>query len=431
MLGHIKKHLSVALLFASIFTNLAIAAPEHNPESDDVSLSANPAAINIVTGTGKLGETLFHLKPDSGFRIGGAWMATGDYILSGGNIPNKLSGNNLVILGFNLNTEKADFWPGGLFGLELLQFNGMNSNFFAGSVQGYNTLPGQEPLNRFELYQIFYRQALFNKKLFIRVGKTVPSNDFNNVIRPVPVNDIDLKVPSVSGLIYTPIFVNSSMLGVLPGYYNSAYGVTVNITPVKRFYIDLGAYDGNLARGKQLGIEGPHFNGYYFYIAEIGVDWKLGKNDKPGQFSIGGWDQTGKLNLKSGVSQTGTHGFYAYAAQRIWLRHPNVDKSGMSGFIQYGCNNSRILPMKQYLGLGLTFFSITRPRDSFGFGMATAWLNPNTFQRKNEMMLQGYYQTYLFSSVFLNTALTYIPTPGISINIPQTWAATTELIVLF
>jgi porin len=55
------------------------------------------------------------------------------------------------------------------------------------------------------------------------------------------------------------------MLGALPGYYNSAYGITVTVAPNKRFYASLGIYDGNNARGEQTGPRGtPTFNSYRF-----------------------------------------------------------------------------------------------------------------------------------------------------------------------
>ena len=71
----------------------------------------------------------------------------------------------------------------------------------------------------------------FADRLVVRVGKTVPTEDFGNVLRPVPVRDVALQIPAVSGLIYTPVFVNPTILGALPGYYNSAYGVTGDPVP--------------------------------------------------------------------------------------------------------------------------------------------------------------------------------------------------------
>ena len=86
-------------------------------------------------------------------------------------------------------------------------------------------------------------------------------------------------VPAVSGLLYTPIFINSTLLGVLRGYYNSVYGVTVNYAPTKNLYLTYGVYDGAIATGVQTGLrEAPTFNGHYFTIGEAGYAWTLGQH---------------------------------------------------------------------------------------------------------------------------------------------------------
>jgi len=188
-------------------------------------------------------------------------------------------------------------------------------------VQGFDSMPVVAPFNRSELYEIWIRQSLFNDKLIIRVGKSIPTYDFNNVIRPVPVQDATLNIPGVSGLLYTPIFINPVNIGVMPGYYNSAYGVTVNIAPVNNYYISLGAYDGNLARGVQ----------------------------------------TGKLSIPDVVEQDGTEGFYLFGSQRAWFCRPEIDDSGISLFWQFGHNYAKTLPMNTFLGAGFTAFALTRP----------------------------------------------------------------------
>ena len=48
------------------------------------------------------------------------------------------------------------------------------------------------------------RQAALADKLVVRFGKSVPTYDFGNVVRPVPEQDVSLRIPAVSGLIYTP-----------------------------------------------------------------------------------------------------------------------------------------------------------------------------------------------------------------------------------
>ena len=131
--------------------------------------------------------------------------------------------------------------------------------------------------------------------LKMRIGRSMPSYDFNNVLRPVTFTDSTQNIPSVSGLLYSTVFVNGSMLGALPGYYNSGNGVTVNFTPTKRSMSISGATTATSARGVQTGLTPPEFNGYYFNIGEIGINWTIGEGHHPGQFGIGLWRQTGVL----------------------------------------------------------------------------------------------------------------------------------------
>lgn len=402
--------------------------------SPGLGISSNAAAVNIVTGTGALGRWL-GLK--SGITLGGLWIGDANFLCHGGLTSSKFkkfTGNSLFILSLSLDAEKLIGLPGGSVGIEYLQFNGQNTNVYAGVAQGYNSLPGPKPLDRSELYQAWYRQAFFDEKLIIRLGKTIPTYDFNNVIRPVSTHDEALSIPAVTGLIYTPIFVNSSMLGVLPGYYNSAYGITATFVPNENLYFSCAAYDGNLARGVQTGIRvGPTINKYSFSILEGGGSWFLGAQKKPGMAALGGWFQTGKLSTSTGITENGAQGFYLFGSQRLWFHHAGQDNSGISGFYQFGINNSKTLPFKKYLGLGLTAFALVpnRPKDSMGTGMALAWLNKNVFQHKNEVILQMYYQMYLVKSIYWLTALSYIPHPGLPNSKPHATALTSRIILLF
>lgn len=419
-----------SLSFASQSSSVVNSTENSLSNFSELSTSSNPAAVNVNPGNGDLGH-LFGLTDDSGIRLGGSWIADGDWLLTGGQNSQDLTGNNSIILGLTLDTQKLSWWDGGLFGVQMLQFNGMPSNTDAGTVQGFDSITGSPPLHRTELYQLWFRQALFENKLIFRIGKTAPTVNFNNVLRPVPLTDEALVIPSVSGLLFTPIFVNPTMLGLIPGYYNSAYGITSTFAPNEKFYISAGTYDGNLANGTQTGLVGPKFNGYYFSIAEMGYAWKAGTEQKPGLIAIGGWNQTGQLTTSNGVAENGAQGLYMFGSQRLWYRDPGVDISGISAYFQLGVNNSNTITANQYVGLGLTGFGLTRPKDSFGVGLATSWLNQNVVTRKNELMLQGYYQANLTSGLYLAPILTYIPTPGASANLPGTWAGSLQLIKLF
>ena len=397
-----------------------------------VSTSSNPGAVNIEVGTGALGEKLGFSK-NAGLRLGGLWIGDENYLYSGGIKPHHWSGNSLFILDFSADMEKMICWNGAKFGTSFLQFNGSPTNADAGSVQGYNSLPGPSPLNRSELYELWYRQEFFNNKFVIRIGKIVPSYDFNNVIKPLPIQENSLDIPVTTGLIYTPIFVDPTLLGVLPGYYNSAYGITATATPIKSFYASCGFYDGSLAQGKQTGLRGPQFKSYYFGIVEIGFDWKIGKNEMPGNLGIGVWNQSGKLTAPPATHERGIQGIYLFGTQRVWRKAPGVDNSGIIGFYQAGYNNSKTLPMNRYLGGGFTFLGLIpgRLEDSFGFGAAWSRLNCRLFSRKQELIVQGYYQAHLWKSFFFLTALSYVPKPGAGKDLNSAWASTARIIALF
>jgi porin len=221
----------------------------------------------------------------------------------------------------------------------------------------------------------------------------------------------------------------------MPGYYNSAYGITVTVAPTHSFYMSAGAYDGNLARGVQTGLNvTPDLNGYYFTIGEVGYAWRLGPQGMPGTLAVGGWGQTGELSA-NGVTENGANGIYVFGSQRLWLRNPGVDASGIVGFFQFGINDSATLPVKEYAGVGLTGFGLVpeRPKDSMGAGVAVSWLDQqsNPGFRDNEVMLAAYYQFHLMGDVYLQPTVTYIPDPGQSRSFSPSTAITTRIIMLF
>lgn len=399
------------------------------------TISSNPAAVNLTPGNGALQsyiESQLNIQNDYGIKFDGAWVGDVNDLFSGG-IPkaDRWTTNSSFLFDLSVDTNKLLSWKGGLFDAQFLQFNGQPTNEQAGTVQGYNSLPGPPPLNRSELYQLWFRQELFEKKLIVRIGKVAPTFTFNNVTKPVPLESDN--IPAVTSLIYTPIFVNATMLGVLPGYYNTAYGITIDFVPNKMWYISLGTYDGNLAQGKQTGLTGPTFNGSYFHIGESGIVWEIGRNHLPGRIGFGTWHQTGLIKSEANFFEHGASGYYIFGSQRLWYKHPGIDDSGISGFFQFGANNSNVLSMLQYFGIGLTGFGLIpfRCDDSVGIGAAYSWVNQLRFSRKTELILQGYYQAAIFKGIYLEPAITYIPTPAAFPHLNAAWAETLRLIVLF
>lgn len=413
--------------FCTILCCCPLAASE---EPAKYGISGNPGAVDIIVGTGELGRRI-GIPESSGVRLGGVWLGDYNALMSGRQSTQVLTGNSSLIIDFSINFEKAIGWKGGMFGVEFLQANGQPTNADAGVVQGYNSLPGPAPINRSELYQLWLHQALFENKWKIWIGKTVPTFHFNNVSKPVPtVNNPAVSIPSVSSLIYTPIFTNPTLSGVIGGYYNSVYGIESTVAPTKELYINLGFYDGNLARGFQSGLRGPHFNGYYFSIMETGYGWA---GSKPGVAAIGGWYQSGTLHA-AGQTQTGTGGVYGFASRALWIRESEtVSKGNLSGFLQFGWNNSKTLNMNLFFGGGLTAFAIipNRPNDSLGMGLSWSRLNSHLFSRHSELMFQAYYQAQVYGSIYFQPVFSYIPNPGAHPNQSNVTALTARIITLF
>jgi porin len=414
------------LALASTLDPARLAAQSSN------GISANPGAVNIVTGTGALGRLLGFDK-ESGVLLGGAWVGDAGYLLSGGVEPRTWSFNSLLLVDLSLDLEKILKIPGAQFGIEFSQFNGQPTNDQAGVVAGYNGLPGPPPLNRSQLNQLWWRQRLFDDKLIVRIGKTVPTYDFNNVLRPLPLQDESLFVPSLSALMYTPVFKNPTLIGAMPGSYNPAYGITLTFAPTNNVYASYGIYDGNQARGDQTGLNvTPEFNGYYFMVGEAGYAWRLGSQGMPGTVAVGAWRQAGELTA-GGVREDGAKGIYAFANQRLWLRHPGVDNSGVSGFFQFGVNDSDTMIADKYVGAGLTAFGLVpgRPHDSMGAGIAASWLNQRLSFRSSEVILQSYYQLHVVGDNYLQGYVTHVPNPGASPRLAPATAITMQAVVLF
>ena len=400
--------------------------PDSQKEADYGALSGNPAAVNLFNGTGKLGEYL-GIAPETGVQLGGLWIGNSDLLMSGAK-PGNLTFNSLEIIDLQVDLEKFKGIDGASFAATFLQFDGSPSNQNAGVIVGYNGLTEAAPLNRSELYQLWWRQKLFEDKLIFRIGKSVPYADFNNIIKAIPIDRERSPpyVPAVSALIFAPIFVNPSVLGVMPGYYNSAWGATVHFVP-NDYYMGYGAFDGSLARGKQTGdFAFPTFNQYYFNIGELGKVWG---GNYPGKIAFGGWGQSGSMcanqsganeycTVKGNVTQSGAHGFYGLATNRLLSLDVNGQAGAIVGFMQYGINNSVTMMANQFVGGGLSAFGVipNRLKDSIGVGFGISYLNPVVSNRTDEVVTQMYYQSHVFGDVYFQPVFSYVPHPA---AIPQ------------
>lgn len=424
------------------------------------AISGNPAAVNIVAGTGRLGDLLG--VNHNGWRFGGITINDANGILSGGLAPGAWAGQNLTITDLSFDTTQGDCWEGGMFGSQFLYYSGYGAgpvvngveqsqgspNALAGTVMGFNSLDGPPPLNRAELYQLWYRQELLDKKLVVRVGKSVPTFDFGNVTRPVRMKDAVSDIPSTSGAILTPLYVNPTMLGIIPGYYNSATGIVIALLPTEHLYLQYGFFDGNLAAGSNTGLKGPEFTGHYFHIGEVGANWIIGAEKLPGKFGIGYWGQTGALDTFSATTQTGAQGLYFFGSQRLYWEEQGKTNNGLGAFYQFGTTNNDRTFVQQFFGCGLTYFGLLPGRDNDSLGFAMGWgkmtNDPNAGKAffsgygpgpaplgANETILTWYYQIQVRDGLFLQPNLSYIPDPARIPGTPSAFPLTIQAVMLF
>jgi porin len=438
------------------------AQPQTNPGDDttrtpgvspeNLGFAANPRAASGFLGSGLLGHKL-GFSDQSGISIGGILLGSGNWLISGGVNPHSTGGTVALGLHASVDTEKAFGLPGGKFGAQFGAWTGHRDvNGDAGTVQLYNSVATAPPFDRYELLQLWWRQKLFNDKFIFKVGKINASGDFGSVLTPVPLSEPNLRDWTISGLVMVPPAENPTMFGRLPSLPNTAYGAEVTIAPTRQLYISYGIFDGNNARGIQTGLNaGPHVNSYKFHIGEIGYDWRLGSQGKPGLAGIGVWGQTGQLLTPNRTFENGATGFYTFANQRLWYRHPGKDPSGVIAYAQYGYTNSNSAEVKQHAGFGLTGVGLVpgRPKDSIGVGVAWSRMNRSPFAgaffspnvtsastalRNSELMSQIYYQVVLVVvpwTLVLDIAYTYIPTPGERPDFPAAHGLTVQVVALF
>jgi porin len=394
--------------------------------------SGNPAATDLQIGNGWLGDQLG--VNHNGFRLGGLNITDVNAQVTGGVDPGKWTSGSLTLLDTSLDMEEWLDWEGSKFGMELLYYSGGNIDGYAGSVMGYDSIDGEIPRTRFEIYTLWYRQNLCDDMLTVRIGKLVPIYDFNNVMRAIPNADSAYEIPSVSSAIITPLYISPTQLGIMPGYYNSAAGVVATLSPNEHIYGQYGLYDGNLAAGRQTGITGPRFNEYYLQVVEGGGTWAVGPQEKPGAIGAGYWNQSGLLSAPGGTVR-GAEGVYFFASQRLYFEHPGENNNGLATWIQLAATNSDFVSTHRFIGSGLTYFGPVdgRENDSAGFAFAYGKMNddPAADLGKQEAIYTWYYQYQLSECCYLQPNLTYISTPAAEPGLSDVLAITFRAIVVF
>ena len=324
---------------------------------------------------------------------------------------------SVLLVDLSLDLEKLLRIPGGQFGVEFLQFNGQPSNDQAGVVAGYNSLTGPPAArSAAKLNELWWRQRPVRRQARPphRQDRARPST---STTCPAARADGDHQhfIPAVTGSIYTPVFKNPTPLG------EAALGTTTRPTasrprspPPNDLYFSYGIFDGNRALGEQTGLNGRRSSTATTSRSGKPASRTSSEPAKAGHPRCRHLGPTGKLTA-AGDQEDGANGFYPFGSQRLWFRQPGLDNSGISGFFQFGINDSDTLPVNKYFGTGLTAFG-SRARTTERHPRARAsrcpGSNENLGFRSSEVMLAAYYQAHVWGDIYVQPTLTHVPNPG-------------------
>ena len=313
----------------------------------------------------------------------------------------------LLSLGLSLDTEKAGLWSGGTFTASAYQIHGrgLSRNNLGDNL---NTVGCIEAERGTLLFELWYEQALFDKKVSVRGGQLAANQEF-----------------SISQ--YAELFSNhgfgwstlssADLPSGGPSYPLATPGVRVRFAPVSDWTALVGVFNGDPARrGTGLPQSRDAFgtafrlNGGTFVIGE--VQHKIGHDDGlPGTYKLGAWynsntfaDQlraVSGLSLAAAQTPAGTPGrgrrgnwsVYAIGDQLVW-RKPGTTDQGIGVFAQVqGAPGDRNL-VNFAVTAGVTWkgFVPGREEDTAGlaFGLARISDTASQLDRDTRTQVQGY-----------------------------------------
>jgi len=149
-------------------------------------ITGNPAAENELPGTGLAGRLLqLRLTPGCGSAASGWWIRTDSSPVAPQ--PGKWSWNSALIIVCRISTpEKLLNLQGASFGVQFSSSTDRTPTFRQAACKAINSLPVAKPLDRSELYQLWYARLSSTIRSSSGSGNSFLQYEFNKVARPVP-----------------------------------------------------------------------------------------------------------------------------------------------------------------------------------------------------------------------------------------------------
>ena len=252
----------IRALIASVWLGAAPLMAQPSPPT------SNPAASQTAPGTGELGR-LLGLPADGALRVSGVWVGNGTSQWAGGvSDQNGVNGAQEFLLEASLDLGQAIGLDHTWIWVQGLQVNTTSdAGLVTGSVQGSNSLTTPPPWNRSEVFEFAVRKDFWDGRLRLIAGKQSASITFANINRPDQTTDPRYQVVNLTSLAFLPIYAMPTLIDRLPGYTNSALGLTLTAQPDVldgRAYVSAGVYDGRGGlrdASVQTGMDAPSLSG--------------------------------------------------------------------------------------------------------------------------------------------------------------------------
>lgn len=271
-----------------------------------------------------------------------------------------------------------------------------------------------------DLVQLWYEQALLEKKLRIRGGKINLSYDF----------DTNAFANDQTGQFLNSALNNNPQIH-FPGAVVGHLGAQVFINPVEWMYYGVGAADAQ-ADFRETGFRTAfHGEDYFFGMQELGFTpvWKTPLGKLPGNYRFGMWyepqPKAKYFNDLNGRRRTIPYrrddvGFYTSLDQLVFKEKPSddADDQGFGLFFRYGYAKQDVNQIEDFWSIGAQYKGLipTRDSDVLGFGVAQG-ITSEQVQKQGERpgretVLELYYNIEIFKWLILSPDFQMILDPG-------------------
>jgi porin len=178
--------------------------------------------------------------------------------------------NSLLEFGFELDTTKLGWWPGGSFMVQANWVeNAPSHGCFDDYTGGFNPVGGIMAGDQIRMYNLFYRQSWRDDLVVLKAGQIAVDDDFmGSEYAGLFLNSAFGAMPSQVG---TPLATSCGNPPAFPIYSVAAPGVFLAVRPWEPFTTQVGLYYG------RPGFDEPDNNGFQWASqtpAELGLFWE-------------------------------------------------------------------------------------------------------------------------------------------------------------